>query len=156
MSVYFITCREINRVKIGCANDPWDRFDKIKTASPATLKLEAVFNGSFEKEREYHAAFAAHRIQGEWFEIAPEIEAVIQSASVLARQPKDRAERRAAVRLLKGENARLSEEERIEQLVEESLRVEREMLAEHNRIFAALDAERALDLELPTRKQVAA
>lgn len=78
MSVYFITCRELGRVKIGHAGNPNRRFQGLKTGSPAPIALEAFFDGGEKEERELHKRFAEHRQQGEWFTLCPEIEAVIE------------------------------------------------------------------------------
>lgn len=77
MSVYFITAREVGRVKIGCAFDPHQRFEKIQAMSPCELKLEAILKGSHAEERAIHKLFCEERIRGEWFELTDEIEAVI-------------------------------------------------------------------------------
>jgi hypothetical protein len=77
MSVYFITCREIGMVKIGCAYDPFRRMRTLQTAFPLELALEALFVGAYREEREYHKRFAEHRVRGEWFKLCPEIAALI-------------------------------------------------------------------------------
>lgn len=77
MSVYFITAREVGRVKVGCAFNPHDRFERLQTASPVELALEAVMRGAHKEERELHLRFAADRLHGEWFNITPEIELMI-------------------------------------------------------------------------------
>jgi sRNA-binding protein len=77
MAVYFITAREIGRVKIGYAADAWRRFNKIQSDSPCEVDLEATVVGSVEDERAFHARFAAHRIRREWFALCPEIEDLI-------------------------------------------------------------------------------
>lgn len=77
MSVYFITCRETATVKIGCADEPAKRLKAMQTGCPHKLVIEAVFKGSYKREREFHAQFAEHRIRGEWFNLTPEIEATI-------------------------------------------------------------------------------
>lgn len=77
MSVYFITAREVGRVKIGCAYDPFLRLERLQTASPVTLKLEALLKGSHAEERQIHKLFADERCHGEWFVITEEIERAI-------------------------------------------------------------------------------
>jgi hypothetical protein len=77
VSVYFITCREIGYVKIGCAYDPFSRLKTLQTAFPLELKVEALLKGSYKREKELHGLLATHRVRGEWFKICPEIEAII-------------------------------------------------------------------------------
>lgn len=77
MSVYFITAREVGRVKIGCAYDPEQRLAKLQTMSPCDLALEAVLHGTYAEEGQIHKLFEEERVRGEWFTITEEIEAVI-------------------------------------------------------------------------------
>lgn len=77
MSVYFITCRMVNMVKIGCAYNPRRRLDTMQCGCPVELTLEAMLKGSFVEEREYHARFDHLRVRGEWFRITAEIEEII-------------------------------------------------------------------------------
>lgn len=73
--IYFITAREIGRVKIGFSEEPRSRFMKMRTDSPIQLALERICDGTVHDERELHTRFAQHRSAGEWFNLAPEIEA---------------------------------------------------------------------------------
>lgn len=77
MSVYFITAREVGKVKIGCAFNPAQRLAHMQTMSPCDLVWEAVLPGAYEQERELHKLFADERVRGEWFILTEEIEAVI-------------------------------------------------------------------------------
>jgi hypothetical protein len=77
VSVYLITAREVNRVKIGCAYNPHQRLERLQTMSPCLLVLEAVLKGSHAEERAIHKLFDDERVRGEWFEITDEIERVI-------------------------------------------------------------------------------
>lgn len=81
MSVYFITAREVGKVKIGCAYDPFVRLEKLQTSSPVDLTLEAILRGAYREEKEFHRRFAEHRVRGEWFALCPEIEALIATNS---------------------------------------------------------------------------
>lgn len=81
MSVYFITCREVDLVKIGCAYNPVARFNHLRTSCPLELALEGAIPGGFKKERELHDRHAKFRVRGEWFEITPSIEAEIEASS---------------------------------------------------------------------------
>jgi hypothetical protein len=77
VSVYFITAREVGRVKIGCAYDPFQRLEKLQQMSPCELVLEAVLKGSHAEERAIHKLFVDERVRGEWFTITDEIEKAI-------------------------------------------------------------------------------
>ena len=72
--VYFITAREVNRVKIGYAKNPQARTVSIQTHSPVPLTLECVSDGGLDEEARLHERFASARVRGEWFTITPEIE----------------------------------------------------------------------------------
>lgn len=75
MTVYFITGREVGKVKIGYAKDPQARVVAAQSASPVKLDLERVCPGGKDVEAELHERFAEHRVRDEWFTITPEIEA---------------------------------------------------------------------------------
>lgn len=81
MSVYFITCRQTGRVKIGCAYNPFKRLKTLQSGSPTKLKIEALLKGSNKREKELHKLLAKHRIHGEWFRISTEIEAIIKEVA---------------------------------------------------------------------------
>lgn len=81
MSVYFITAREVDLVKIGCAVCPVARFRCLQVASPIELALEGAIPGDFEKERELHARYAKWRVRGEWFSLVPSVEAEIEAST---------------------------------------------------------------------------
>ena len=74
MSVYFVTAREVGRVKIGYAQNPQARVVSVQTHSPVPLRLERTCDGGKAEEEALHERFAAHRVRGEWFDLAPEIE----------------------------------------------------------------------------------
>lgn len=73
--IYFVTAREVGRVKIGFSENPRARFSKICSDSPFPLALERVCEGDEVEESDLHALFESARLQGEWFRITPEIEA---------------------------------------------------------------------------------
>lgn len=77
MSVYFVTAREVNAVKIGNSNDPVARLGEIQWGCPCELKLEAIIDGDQEVEFALHRRFADDRIRGEWFRITEMIEAMM-------------------------------------------------------------------------------
>jgi uncharacterized protein (UPF0335 family) len=81
MSVYFITARELGRVKIGfTAGDPDVRRAALQVGCPSRLRLEAVIPGHVVAEAELHHRFADHRIVGEWFALTDDIEQIIAGA----------------------------------------------------------------------------
>jgi hypothetical protein len=83
MSVYFVTCREANAVKIGSSLEPHARLPEIQWGCPLPLTLEAVRpGGNSEQEFELHRRFADDRIRGEWFRITPMIEAIMAASPV--------------------------------------------------------------------------
>lgn len=86
MSVYFITAREVGKVKIGCAYDPAQRLERMQGGSPCKLVLEALLKGSYAEERQIHKLFADERLHGEWFVITEEIEKAI-AANRVGRAP---------------------------------------------------------------------
>lgn len=75
--VYFIAS-ERGPIKIGIAVNPQDRLRGLQTGHHEKLSLLATCPGGMEREKEYHARFKAYRINGEWFERSPEIEAEIE------------------------------------------------------------------------------
>jgi hypothetical protein len=81
MSVYFVTAREVDLVKIGFSFNPVARFHHLRTSSPIDLVLEGAIPGGFEKERELHARYAKWRVRGEWFTITESIEDEIEAST---------------------------------------------------------------------------
>jgi hypothetical protein len=80
--VYIIEAVGTGRVKIGRATDVFKRIESLQTSSPFPLKLRAAWsNGDPQLEQKLHARFAKERVQGEWFEIPPELAAMIEANS---------------------------------------------------------------------------
>lgn len=79
MSVYFVTCREANAVKIGSSLEPHARLSEIQWGCPFELRLEAILPGGHEEEFAMHARFEGERIRGEWFRLSEMIEAIIEA-----------------------------------------------------------------------------
>lgn len=65
-------------IKIGISVDPAKRVRQLQTGYPYELKVFATVRGGCLLEPEYHARFAAHRLQGEWFNPHPEVLAEIE------------------------------------------------------------------------------
>lgn len=83
-NVYFIGCDD--HVKIGMAGSVEKRFRALATSHHRELTLLAVIKGaSGSLEFELHERFAAHRVRGEWFRLAPDIQAYIDE--IKAREP---------------------------------------------------------------------
>jgi hypothetical protein len=75
--VYFVGGDE-GPVKIGWTQQPIkERLKCIQNGSPIKLNVLAIQPAKKAREKVYHRMFAKHRLRGEWFERAPEIEAEI-------------------------------------------------------------------------------
>jgi hypothetical protein len=86
MTIYFVTARELNRVKIGWSDNPARRFSKMQSDSPVALTFERQMDGGVQEEFELHGRFTEHRLAGEWFSLSPAIEAFmaqLEAAPVL-------------------------------------------------------------------------
>lgn len=86
--IYFITAREIGRVKIGISDNPRRRFASMQTGSPVALKLERACGGSLASEKVLHERFSAYRVIGEWFHLSPEIEAHMDTLAAVEMKPR--------------------------------------------------------------------
>jgi hypothetical protein len=77
-TIYFIGYGD--HVKIGLTNGPVQkRLKGLSTGCPYKLTVHATIeNASGALELELHQRFAAHRLAGEWFRLAPEILAYIE------------------------------------------------------------------------------
>lgn len=75
--IYFISYRD-GPIKIGLSWNVEKRVKQIQTCLPYKIDVLAVARGPVTLEPEYHARFAAHRLEGEWFERAPEILAEVE------------------------------------------------------------------------------
>lgn len=82
MSVYFVTCREANAVKIGYSVEPAARLPEIQLGCPLALTLEAVMPGNHQEEARLHRWFADERITGEWFRLNEMLELIIKNNAV--------------------------------------------------------------------------
>lgn len=77
--IYFIACRAANAVKIGsCADSAYMLYKRLSTlrcSNPWALDVIGAEGGGRSEEAALHLRFAPHRIHGDWFRLAPEIEA---------------------------------------------------------------------------------
>lgn len=78
--IYFITAREVGRVKIGRTGNVIARVAAIQSHSPVSVLLERVLEGGADLERELHERFASDRVLNEWFDLTPRIEKFMSSA----------------------------------------------------------------------------
>lgn len=76
--VYFIAGAD-TPVKIGLSKAPHERLTILQTAHWTKLTILALIEGSYPLEREFHIRFAQTRLEGEWFERGPELDALIAS-----------------------------------------------------------------------------
>jgi hypothetical protein len=80
--IYFITAREVGRVKIGYSADPVCRFQKIRCDNAAGVVLERVTDGTTADEAALHTRYAADCVHGEWYRLTDEIEALMGTLEV--------------------------------------------------------------------------
>lgn len=66
--VYVIGARGGTVVKIGTTTQPERRLRSIQGMSPLPLEMIWSVPGGYELESRLHAAFADHRVHGEWFD----------------------------------------------------------------------------------------
>lgn len=97
--VYFITARSVGLVKIGFGRDPQARVINAQVGSPVPLTLERKIEGGKDIEASLHERFSVHRAHGEWFALAPEIEAYM--ATLPTHEWKPRGWHHAAARAAK-------------------------------------------------------
>jgi hypothetical protein len=81
VSVYFVSARELDLVKIGYARNPVRRYNHLRIFSPVELTLEGAIPGGYDKEREMHKRFALARVRGEWFKLTPALQAEIDDST---------------------------------------------------------------------------
>lgn len=79
--IYFVTARDIGRVKIGYSANPRNRLLALQTGCPVRLAMERVAEGTEWDEAELHGRFSPHRLNGEWFSLAAEIEDLMATLS---------------------------------------------------------------------------
>jgi hypothetical protein len=84
--VYFVAARG-GPIKIGSSMNPKRRIASLQTTHPRQLRLMVAVPGGAALEREYHRRFAAHRLEGEWFERHPDIMAEITRLRRASREP---------------------------------------------------------------------
>jgi Meiotically up-regulated gene 113 len=75
--VYFV--RAGDRIKIGRAVDPAQRFRGLQVAHPEELSLVLTIPAHAELERAIHARFEHLQERGEWFRLEPDLVAFIEA-----------------------------------------------------------------------------
>jgi len=80
--VYAIEAVGAGLVKIGRANNVYERLFGLQTASGYPLRIINVVAGGSKTETELHRLFAEHRVRGEWFLLEP-IRAAIEALQTL-------------------------------------------------------------------------
>lgn len=82
--VYFIQCIETKRIKIGISDSVSQRLSMLQHYSPTKLKLLTVVEYAGRPfELHLHNKYKEHRYHGEWFNINPELELLIQDIIVI-------------------------------------------------------------------------
>jgi hypothetical protein len=56
-------------VKIGYAQDVWQRLVELQCGNPFELRVLSLLPGGREAEGAIHVALASHRVRGEWFNL---------------------------------------------------------------------------------------
>lgn len=80
MPVYFIQAGE-EAIKIGWGKEPLKRLAGIQVHNHLPVRLLGTIPGDQATEREMHARFAAYRLRGEWFQLAPPLLAFIAEST---------------------------------------------------------------------------
>lgn len=75
--VYFVATFDERFVKIGFSTDVAQRVRALNAANPEPLNLLGSVPGTPADERAWHIRLAAHRAGGEWFRLAPAVQAAI-------------------------------------------------------------------------------
>lgn len=102
--VYFIRAENLRMVKIGAAVEPQDRLVTLRCGSPDQLTLVGVIRteaNAYDLEASLHRRFEAHWSHGEWFRLAPDLEAFMAAEvenydDMLSRENRDLANRTLA------------------------------------------------------------
>jgi len=71
--IYFVQSGPDGPIKIGFSRSHHNRFDHLQAHNARKLRLLALLDGTYEKEKEIHERFASIRLHGEWFEPAPKL-----------------------------------------------------------------------------------
>lgn len=84
--LYFIGS-DTGPIKIGSSANPEKRLKALQTSHPYKLRILAIARGEARREGIVHCQFAAHRLEGEWFDRHPDILAEIDRLNTLPHHP---------------------------------------------------------------------
>ena len=74
--VYFIECGEYVKIGVTRRTDPFERMAEMYL--PPNARMVAIIWGAgYAEETELHRMFRDHRVDREWFERCPELDALI-------------------------------------------------------------------------------
>lgn len=86
--VYFMRpVGERGPIKIGCSKIPEHRLRSLEIWSPLKLEIIASAPGSHREESILHRMFIDQRRHGEWFEVTPDLEALIAQVKATGELP---------------------------------------------------------------------
>jgi hypothetical protein len=60
---------QLPHVKIGYAQDVWDRLSELQCGNPFELRVLSFLPGGKEAEAAIHCALDRYRVRGEWFDL---------------------------------------------------------------------------------------
>jgi hypothetical protein len=86
--IYFIHAPAVNAVKIGYANDPWTRLNKLRTDCPCEVEMVAFTEGDKVAERLLQKRFHGYRQRGEWFAYTGELRDFIDGLEPAEARPR--------------------------------------------------------------------
>ena len=90
MSVYIVTCHDLDMAKIGYSKSPWKRLSMLRTGSPAKLELSAVIPGGKKQEKQLQNEYNDDWSHGEWFNISERLKCLIRQFRVEVKPYRER------------------------------------------------------------------
>lgn len=79
--IYVVQPEDRPFVKIGSATNLLIRLGEIQCGSPERLKVLLVLPGSLRLELAIHRALSGHGVRGEWFQLTPLVQQMIELLS---------------------------------------------------------------------------
>ncbi len=87
-TVYFLRpIGQAGPIKIGCSKEPMKRLRSVEIWSPLMLEVVAAVPGGHADESVLHQMFGDNRLHGEWFDITPELQSVLDYVAKAGRLP---------------------------------------------------------------------
>lgn len=152
MSVYFITCRALNVVKIGYSENERHvraRLGGIRTCCPFDVALELIVEGGRRHEKALHRQLKAHHVRGEWFRITEEIERLIVHPPLTVERRFDEADPHARLEFIEAERWKVVR--RADRMFRRSMEEKRKrLLRELAEVDEEIARQRELRLHAPT------